>query len=219
MSRGRWRGVSQLLAVIITLAIILAAGAFVFAWMIGLIRVQTTIPDIEVNSIILRIDEGENTAYLTVNLKNTGNVRIDGAYVYGYDDNGKKFTLAVSPIDPGKSAGNSLTIPLGQSNIVLDASGNNLHGTLYGGSWSSDSQFGTVLYFDGSNDYIYVDRSSLLNDVALHYTVQSWVRRLVDGDYWTGVVGKPGRNYNFWLGQSNSGGNIGGQSVRLKSSI
>jgi len=60
------------------------------------------------------------------------------------------------------------------------------------------------MYFDGTDDYVFVSSSDVLNDAALHYTVQVWVKPEVDNDYWTGVVGKPGRNYNFWLGQANS---------------
>ena len=57
--------------------------------------------------------------------------------------------------------------------------------------------------FNGTGDNIVVPVSSILTKAALAYTVEVWIKPEVDNDYWTGVVGKAGRNYNFWLGQSN----------------
>ena len=124
--------------------------------------------------------------------------------VSGVDDNGRRFSLALPPADPGETVSSSLAIPLGVSNLALDASGNNLRGTISGDpEWISDAVYGTVMRFDGVNDYIFMEGSSILNDAAVHYTVQVQVKPEVDGDFWTGVVGKRGRNYNFWLGASN----------------
>lgn len=96
----------------------------------------------------------------------------------------------------------------GSGGTVNDFSGAGNNGTIYGASWTSEtpSGQGRALNFDGANDYIQVPASPSLTKAALSYTVEVWLLPQVDNDYWTGVVGKPGRNYNFWLGQSNNAG-------------
>ena len=78
------------------------------------------------------------------------------------------------------------------------------HGTAYGTVVWGEGIVNNALQLNGSNTYVRVPVSSALTSAALGYTVEVWVKPQVDGDYWTGVVGKPGRNYNFWLGSSNS---------------
>jgi len=129
----RRKGVSQFIALIITIAIVLSVGAFTFMWSMGLIKIGASQLQIEVTGITLRVDS--SNAYLTVNIKNTGDKSLAGAYVYGFDDNGKKFTLALPSLMAGQSGGNSLIIPLHQLNIVLDASGNNHHGYINNPNW------------------------------------------------------------------------------------
>lgn len=80
---------------------------------------------------------------------------------------------------------------------------NQLHGTVSGAQWVQGI-VNNALSFDGTDDYVSVPSSAELTAAALHYTVEVWVKPRVDNDYWTGVVGKPGRNFNFWLGQSNN---------------
>ncbi len=72
----------------------------------------------------------------------------------------------------------------------------------------TDFGYGRALNFDGNNDYILVSDSSSLRITA--YSAEAWVKPQVDNDFWTGIVGKPGRNFNIWLGRSNysSGGYI-----------
>ncbi len=57
-----------------------------------------------------------------------------------------------------------------------------------------------ALEFDGVDDYVIVKSSSALNNAALHYTVVVWFKAPKQNEYWKGIVGKPGRNYNIWLG-------------------
>lgn len=98
-----------------------------------------------------------------------------------------------------------------QANPTKDSSGYNNDGTINGAVYTcastdknnTPSGQGCALSFNGVNDYVGVAASSELTNAALHYTVSIWVNPKIDGDYWTGVVGKPGRNYNFWLGNSN----------------
>ncbi len=90
---------------------------------------------------------------------------------------------------------------------AVDSSGSNNNGQVSGNpSWVT-GQVGSAMQFDGVDDGVFVPDSQSLRITA--YTVSVWIRPQVDsnGDFWTGVVGKPGRNFNFWLGDSsNSGG-------------
>jgi len=98
-----------------------------------------------------------------------------------------------------------------QKNPATDSSGNNNNGTIHRATYtcaSADSNNtpsgkGCSLYFDGSSDYVSVPASDYLTEAAVQYTVEVWIKPKVANSYWTGVVGKPGRNYNFWLGKSN----------------
>ena len=96
---------------------------------------------------------------------------------------------------------------------VHDASGWGNHGTLHigaagcpaeeGGTWQ-EGVFGKAICFDGADDFITVPASTSLTEAALGYTVEVWIKPQVDNDFWTRVVGRQGRNYNFWLGASNN---------------
>ncbi|MDJ0511171.1 MAG: lamin tail domain-containing protein [Crocosphaera sp.] len=55
----------------------------------------------------------------------------------------------------------------------------------------------SVLYFDGSGDYITVADSEALR--VTNYTVEAWIKTDGVPTGWQGIVGKPGRNYCVWL--------------------
>lgn len=77
-----------------------------------------------------------------------------------------------------------------------DEIGNN-HGTLYGDTNFIDGKYGRAASFDGVGDYISVlDNPSLR---IINYSVLVWIKPGTTTDVWEGIVGKPGRNYNFWL--------------------
>jgi flagellin-like protein len=197
------RGVSPIIATLILAAIVVSASLVFYVQTSGML--SRLFGKIEVQIVSLDLYKFEDKVLLMVSVRNTGNKPVIGIIVSGVDDKGRRFSLALPPADPGSTVNNSLIIPLGISNLALDASGNNLRGTIYGDpEWISDAAYGVVMRFDGANDYIFMEKSSILNEAALRYTVQVWVKPEVDNDYWTGVVGKRGRNYNFWLGRSNS---------------
>jgi len=67
----RRNGVSQLLAIVITIAIALSAGAFIFAWANSLIRTGSVQHEVTVSYARLSYTPGSGW-YITVVVKNTG---------------------------------------------------------------------------------------------------------------------------------------------------
>jgi flagellin-like protein len=124
------RAVSPLLATLILIAIVVSAGLVVY----GIVSGWTGIfgANLKVQAVSVDLVKAGDKALLSVSIKNVGNKPLAGIVVTGYDDNGKPFKLALPPAEPGQASGNTLVIPLGVSNIVLDASGNNNHATMYG---------------------------------------------------------------------------------------
>ncbi|MBN2829736.1 MAG: carboxypeptidase regulatory-like domain-containing protein [Candidatus Cloacimonetes bacterium] len=77
-------------------------------------------------------------------------------------------------------------------------SGNNL--TAYNDiAFTNDAVSGQAVVLDGISDYLETAISPSLNEAALHYTVKVWIKPRVRPVDWTGVIGKPGRNYHLWL--------------------
>jgi len=169
------------MALVIIIAITISVGAFIFSWSIGIINVGTSTLQIEVTQVILTIDSSNN-AHLTIDIKNIGSKSLIGAYAYGYDDNGKKFTLALPPLAPGQSGGNSLTIPLGRNWVVLDASGGDHYGIFYGSGWfSSDSVVGLYSAYFNNDGFIQMnDDTKLFTEKNL--TLYAWVKRVNPSD-------------------------------------
>ena len=88
-----------------------------------------------------------------------------------------------------------------EGTIANDASGNEFEGTLNGDPVWEAGLFGNGLRFDGNNDEIVVVHDVKLNVEA--YTVSLWFKPEKNNENWTGVFGRPGRCYNFWLNRSN----------------
>jgi len=106
------RGISPLLAVIITIAIVIAVGGFVFAWSYGLVRMGSTIADITITDIrLIQTALGDSTFSITV--KNTGTVTILSVTVYAPTgvtlDNSNKITFG-KKLAPGKTASKIATV-------------------------------------------------------------------------------------------------------------
>jgi hypothetical protein len=58
------------------------------------------------------------------------------------------------------------------------------------------------LKFDGVDDYAYIPDSSTMR--VSSYTVSVWIKPSLQNEYWKGIIGKPGRNYDIWLGNANT---------------
>ncbi|MBU2464666.1 MAG: LamG domain-containing protein, partial [Candidatus Edwardsbacteria bacterium] len=84
---------------------------------------------------------------------------------------------------------------------VKDSSGNGNNGGTNNPALVQ-GKIGKARSFNGTSDYVIVPNSSSLQITT--YTVETWIKPIVDDDYWTGIVGKPGRNFNMWFGNSNT---------------
>ena len=125
------KAVSPLLATIILLILVIAGSIVVYGIFSGLMGGLGSVLAVQIVSVDL-IRSGDR-ALFSVSVKNTGNKPVTGIIVSGLDDNGRSFKLALPASSPGGESGNALLIPLGQPNQVLDCSGKNNHGTVYGG--------------------------------------------------------------------------------------
>ncbi len=67
---------------------------------------------------------------------------------------------------------------------------------------TSKTGLGNAVSFNGTSDSISAPDSSSLRITS--YSVSAWIKPAVAENFWTGIVGKPGRNFNMWFGQSNS---------------
>ncbi|MBD2385021.1 LamG domain-containing protein [Cylindrospermum sp. FACHB-282] len=101
---------------------------------------------------------------------------------------------------------------LEQGNTISDETNNHLNGTITGNPQTvPEEKFGSCLCFDGNGDSITILDNATLR---LHnYTAEVWIKPEQTNN-WQGVLGKPGRHYNIWLGASgyvhhrfNAGGN------------
>src|SRR4029077_6545981 len=63
----------------------------------------------------------------------------------------------------------------GSGRIVYDASGNDITGFIFGATWTTDSQNGSALSFDGSNSYVDLGNPSLLQ-ITGSMTCSAWVK-------------------------------------------
>ncbi|MBM3956939.1 MAG: hypothetical protein FJ313_02665, partial [Gemmatimonadetes bacterium] len=59
---------------------------------------------------------------------------------------------------------------------------------------------GKCKWFDGGGTYGVLDASEDMDLTS--YTVSVWIYPALNDEYWTGIVGKPGRNFNMWFGDS-----------------
>lgn len=115
------KGLSQLLAVIITIGIVIALGAFLFAWTTGLFRTGSAVSEITVVDVSVVKTAGDNPdASFSITLKNTGTVTattISVSEASGNLKDSSSATLSVSFTDlaPGKS--NSQTVALDPTTV------------------------------------------------------------------------------------------------------
>jgi len=192
----RLRAVSPLLATIVLIAIVVSAGIVVYSMISGWIDVYSSTLSIQPTSVNLVV--ADDKALLSVSVKNTGNKPLAGMVVTGYDDNGKPFKLALPPAEPGQTSGKTLVIPLGVWGIVLDGSGNNNHGAIYGATWAN-GKYGKALSFDGIDDYVEASHSESLN-ISEKLTVVAWVKYASPTRRFEVIVGKgrPDTVEGYW---------------------
>ncbi|MBT5380904.1 MAG: DUF5011 domain-containing protein [Opitutae bacterium] len=85
--------------------------------------------------------------------------------------------------------------------MAFDASANSFEGTVSGDPLWEAGKFGNALHLDGVNDQVIVNHDVKFDLAA--YTVSVWIKPEKNNENWTGVIGRQGRCYNFWLNRSN----------------
>ncbi len=99
----------------------------------------------------------------------------------------------------------------GSGNVVHDATDNHNDGTIHGATWVDDSERGTVLSFDGSNDYLLVSSFNPSQEIGNgnSYTQSVWFYQNSDTSK-QALIGHMGRfyfinegSYNFRVGWGN----------------
>jgi glucose/arabinose dehydrogenase len=108
-------------------------------------------------------------------------------------------------LPPGLVAAYGFDEPTGST--ALDASGNNLSGTISGATRSSAGRFGGALSFDGVNDWVTVGAAAPLN-LTTGMTLEAWVYPTAPGASWRNVLIKErsnGEAYNLYAHTGGSG--------------
>ncbi len=86
-------------------------------------------------------------------------------------------------------------------NKVVDTTDNHLNADAEGDPQTvPDEKFGSCLLFDGQKDTLTLPDSPLLR--LKPYTVEVWINPNPPGQGWSGIIGKPGRNYCMFLNSS-----------------
>ena len=98
----RRRGISPLLAIVITVAVALSVGAFIFAWSFGLMRTGSSQAEVQVEYARLMYTPGGGWLF-TISVKNTG--RVSTSDVRFYIPGLKGDTRICWALDPGKTSG------------------------------------------------------------------------------------------------------------------
>ena len=107
-----------------------------------------------------------------------------------------------------RAAGPVISLPFneGSGTTVGDATGNGNSGTLTNGPAWTTGKTGSALSFDGSNDSVYVAKSSSLNTATTGLTVSAWVYRNANQQGFVSVLSRQqGTSYyeRFYLGFEN----------------
>jgi len=109
----RRRGISQLLATIITVGIVIALGGFLWAWTVGLFKTGAAVAEVTIVDASIVISPTGGQA-LSVTVRNTGTVtatKIEITEMGGkLTSGGAALRITFSDLAPGKSAGT--TVPL-----------------------------------------------------------------------------------------------------------
>lgn len=91
----------------------------------------------------------------------------------------------------------------GTGTSFADSSGNGLHGTISGATWTT-GLFGSALSFDGVNDYGLVAHNAILNFASTdNFTQETWVKCRAGGTFF--VKGERWIDYNYGLRDRGNG--------------
>ncbi len=98
----RRKGVSELMAIVIVIAITLAAGAIIFTWTFGLVRTGSSQAEVQVEYARLMYTTGSGWLF-TISVKNTGTISTTSVKFSIPGLRGD--TTIASNIQPGNTAG------------------------------------------------------------------------------------------------------------------
>ena len=105
---GDRRAVSPLIAILIGIAITIAGGLLVYQMFFGTAGTISKTGSIQVVSAdYIKYGPYGHQEFVSITVKNTGNIRITHCYVYFYDEDGTYYHVDLGIIDPGQSKGHS----------------------------------------------------------------------------------------------------------------
>jgi flagellin-like protein len=105
---GDRRAVSPLIAVLIAIAITVAGGLVVYQMFFGTAGTLSKTGTIQVVSAdYIKYGPSGSQEFVSITIKNTGNVRITACYVTFYDEDGTYYRVNLGVIEPGQSKGHS----------------------------------------------------------------------------------------------------------------
>jgi len=197
------RSLSPLLATLVLIAVMFSASIIYYAQISDLLFGHYD--HVEIKVLSLQMYMFSDKMYFSASVKNTGNKPIIGIIISGVDDNGKSFSLALPPIEPDETAENSLIIPLGVSNLALDASGRNNHVVIHGSpDWIAGRSGGGIDFADGQTSQ-FLDVPHVTLNGLTDYTIAFWAYGGGGGEYI--ISGSDGHNHNYMLlkGPTDSG--------------
>jgi flagellin-like protein len=112
----RRRGISQLLAVIITIGIVIALGALLYAWTIGLFKTGGAVAELTVVDASIVKSSGNNPdATFSITVKNTGTVTATSISISETSGNlndkgGSALSVSFTNLAPGKSTSKTASL-------------------------------------------------------------------------------------------------------------
>ena len=105
---GDGRAVSPLIGVLIAIAITVAGGLVVYQMFFGTAGTISKTGSIQVVSAdYIKYGPYGHQEFVSITVKNTGNIRITHCYVYFYDEDGTYYHVDIGSMDPGQSKGHS----------------------------------------------------------------------------------------------------------------
>jgi len=108
------KAVSPLIAILIAIAITVAGGLVVYQTFFGTAGTIAKTGTIQVVSAdYIKYGSSGSQEFVSITIKNTGNIRITECYVTFYGEGGRSFRVSLGAIEPGQSKGYSRYNPSG----------------------------------------------------------------------------------------------------------